>query len=146
MVLNGQDSECDKDKLTGVDSVPFNRNPNSDNELAIKKDIDDSLGEGTILRFDQSLQNYLEASVGKSVYFLAKYDRIQKTVISFVNFPNTGGYLLQQWFLKRKDKYNKGKTSSLKRSTRTNSPTTNTGATPMKSIGDLFMYIEKKRK
>ena len=47
-------------KLTNLDSVQLNRNPSSDNKLANKEFTDDSLGEGTLLRFNQTLQNYLK--------------------------------------------------------------------------------------
>ena len=62
-VFNDQDNEFDKHKLTSLDSVSVNRNPNSDNELANKIYIDDSIGKVTIVRFNQTLQNYLKVSV-----------------------------------------------------------------------------------
>ena len=35
----------------------FLKNPTSDNELLNKKNVDESIGEGSILRFNQNLQN-----------------------------------------------------------------------------------------
>ena len=75
-VFNDQDNEFDNNKLTNLDSVTVNRNSNLDNELANKKYIDDSIGEGTIVRFSQTLQNHLKVSVGNDTYNLTKYDRI----------------------------------------------------------------------
>ena len=69
----------------------------SDNELSTKKDIDDELDENTILRFNQTLQNYLKVSVGNDMYNLTKYHKIQITDTTIIKYPNSGGYLLQQW-------------------------------------------------
>ena len=71
-VFNDQDNEFDNNKLTNLDSVTVNRNPNLDNELANKKYIDDELDKNTVLRFNQTLQNYLKVSVGKDTYNLTK--------------------------------------------------------------------------
>ena len=54
-VFNDQDNEFDNNKLTNLDSVTVNRNPNLDNELASKKYIDDELDKNTVLRFNQTL-------------------------------------------------------------------------------------------
>ena len=59
MVKNNQDNDLNDNKLPHLDSVTVNRNPSSDNELANKKYIDESIGEGTILKFSQMLTNYL---------------------------------------------------------------------------------------
>ena len=58
-VFNDQDNDCDNYKLTNLDSVTVNRDPNVDNELSKKKYVYDSIGDGTILRFDQTLETYL---------------------------------------------------------------------------------------
>ena len=55
---------------------------------------------------------------------------------------NTGGYLLQQWNIKCNDKKNSGKITNFIKSTKTNSPTRNSGATSLPPIGKAFMYIE----
>ena len=56
IVKNNQDNDFKDNKLTNLDSVSVNRNPISDNELGNKKHIDDSIEEGTILRFNQTLK------------------------------------------------------------------------------------------
>ena len=56
-VFDDQNTEFDNFKSTNLDSVTVNRVPISDNELVTKKYIDDSLGEGTLLRFNQTLEN-----------------------------------------------------------------------------------------
>ena len=52
---------------TNLDCVSVNRNLSSDNELAKKKYVVDSLGSGNILQFNQALQNYLKVSIGNDV-------------------------------------------------------------------------------
>ena len=67
-VFNDQDSEFDNNKLTNLDSITVNRNPNLDNELSNTKYVDDSIGEGFILRFNRTLENYLKVSFGNDTY------------------------------------------------------------------------------
>ena len=110
--------------------------------MANKKYIDESLGSGNILRFNQTLQNYLKQSVGNDTYNLNKYDKIQIADTTTTKSPNTGGYHQQQWNMKCKDKNNNGKIQKFIKSTETNSPTSLPGATSSSPIGDSFMYIE----
>ena len=63
-MFSDQDNERDNYKLTNLDSVTVNKNPNLDIELTIKKCIDDSLGEGTIVRFNKTIENFLKVTVG----------------------------------------------------------------------------------
>ena len=92
-VFNDQNNEFENDKLTNLDIVTVNRNLSSDNELSNKKFVDDSIGEGTLLRFYQTLENYLKVSVGNNPYNLTKHDKIQITDTTIIKYPNTGGYL-----------------------------------------------------
>ena len=63
-VFNDQDNEIDNNKLTNLDSITVNGDPSSDNEPPCKKYIDDSIGKGTIVRLNETLENYLKVSVG----------------------------------------------------------------------------------
>ena len=94
-VFNDQDNEFDNNKLTNLDSVTVNRNPISDNELSNMKYIDDELDNNTIIRFNQTLENYLIVSVGNVTYYITKYDKIQITDTTIMKYPSSGGYLLQ---------------------------------------------------
>ena len=141
-MFNDQDNEFDNNKLTNLDNITVNRNPSSDNELSSKKYVDDSIGEGTIVRFNQTLENYLKVSVGNDTYNLTKYDKIHITDTTIIKYPNTGGYLLQNWVIKCNDKNNNGKIQNFIKSTKTNSPTGYSGATSLPPIGNSFMYIE----
>ena len=142
IVKNNQDNDLNDKKLTNIDSITVNRNPSLDNELANKKYIDDSIAEGTLLRFNQTLTNYLKLSVGNDTYNLTKYDKIQLTDTTVMKAGNSGGYLLQNWNIRCNDKNNNGKISNFIKSTKTNSPTGGSGATSLPPIGTAFMYIE----
>ena len=141
-VFNDQDSEFDNNKLTNLDSITVNRNPNLDNELSNKRYVDDSIGEGTILRFSQTLENYLKVSVGNDTYNLTKYNKIQFLDTTEIKYPNIGSDLLQKWNIKCNNKNNQSRISDFIKSTKTNSPTGHSGATTLPPIGNSFMYIE----
>ena len=100
LVKNNQDKYFNDKKVIISGSITVNRDPGSDNELANKKYVDDSIGEGTIVRFNQTRQNYLKVSVGNDTYYLTKLDIIQITDTTITKYPNTGGYLLQNWVKK----------------------------------------------
>ena len=108
IVKNNQDNDFNDNKLTNIDSITINGNPISDNELSNKKYIDDELEKNTILRFNQTLENYLKVSVGNDTYNLTKFNKIQITHTTNIQFPNVGRYLLQNWFIKCNDKNNNG--------------------------------------
>ena len=141
-VFNDQDNGFDNNKLTNLDSVIVNRNPNLDNELANKKYIDDELDKITVLRFNQTLQNYLKVSVGNDSYNHTKYDKIQITDTTEMRYPNIGSDLLQKWNIKCNNKNNVSKVGDFLKSTRNTSPTGHSGATSLPPIGNSFMYIE----
>ena len=141
-VFNDQDNEFDNNKLTNLDSITVNRDPSSDNKLANKYYIDDSIGEGTIVRFNQTPQNYLKLSVGNDTYNPTNYDKIQITDTTVIKYPITGRYLLQNWVLECNDKNHNGKIQNFIKSTQTNSPTGYSGAESSSPIGNSFMYIE----
>ena len=138
-VFSDQDNEFDNNKLTSLHSITVNRDSSSDNELACKKYIDDSIGEGTKVRFSRTLENYLKVSVGNDTYNLTKYEKIQITDTTIIKYPKTGGYLLQNWGIKCNEKNNNGKIQNLIKSTKTNSPTGYSGATSLPPISNSFM-------
>ena len=142
LVKNNQDNDLNDKKLINIDSIQVNRNPSLDYELANKKYIDDSIAENTLLRFNQTLTNYLKVSVGNDIYHLTKYNKYYLNDITSMISPNSGGYLLQRWVIECKDKNNSGKVSNFIKSTRTRSPTDDSGSTSLPPIGRAFMYIK----
>ena len=95
-----------------------------------------------MLRFNQTLSNYLKVSVGNDNYNLTKYDKIQITDITEMRYPNIGSDLLRKWKIKCNNKNNQSRITDFIKSTITNSPTGYSGATILPPIGNSFMYNE----
>ena len=74
LVKDNQDNNFIDNKLTNINSITINNNPTDNNHVSNKKYIDDELDKNTIVRFNQTLQNYLKISVGNDTYNLTKYD------------------------------------------------------------------------
>ena len=55
---------------------------------------------------------------------------------------NAGAYLLPYWKIICNDKNNNGKIKNFIKSTKTNSPKGDSGATTLPPIGSAFMYVE----
>ena len=106
---NNEDNDLNDKKITNLDSVVVNREPTSDDELANKKCVDESLSSSNILRFYQTLQNYVKVSVGNDTYNLTKYNKTKLTDTTIIKYPKSGGYLLEQWNTKCNDKNIAGK-------------------------------------
>ena len=142
LVKNNQDNDFNDNKLTNIDSITNNRNPTADNEVSKKNYIGDELDEETIVRFNQTLQNYLKVSVGVDTCNLAKYDKRNITDITEFRNPNTGQILLQKWMLKCLKKSYNAKVNTFLKSTTNTSRTADSGAKSPPSIGRAFMYVE----
>ena len=67
---NNRDNDFNDKKLTNINSIIINKNPSLDSEVSNKNYIDDELNENTIVRFNQTLQNYLKVSVGNDIYII----------------------------------------------------------------------------
>ena len=61
-VFDDQYNDFDNDKITNLDSITVNGNPSSDNKVSNNNCVGDLIGEGTIARFNQTLENYLKVS------------------------------------------------------------------------------------
>ena len=68
IVKNNQDNDLNDNKLTNINSITIKNNPTDNNHISNKKYIDDELDKNTIVRFNQTLQNYLKISVGNDTY------------------------------------------------------------------------------
>ena len=75
LLENNQDDDFNQKKIN-LDSITIKRNAFSDNEVSNKIYIDDELDKNTIVRFNQTSQNYLKVSVGNNTYNLTKYKKI----------------------------------------------------------------------
>ena len=139
LVKNNQDNDLNDNKLTNLNSITVNRDPVSDNEVSNKKYVDNELDKNTILRFNKTLQNYLKVSVGNDIYNLAKYDKIHLIDITEMRYPNVGITLLPKWKIRNLNKINGGKLGNFLKSTISESPTSQKGATELPPIGNSFM-------
>ena len=142
-VFNNQDIEFDNNKLTNVDSITVNRDPSLENELSNKKYFDDSVGEGTTLRFNQTIQNLLKVTVGNDVKNLTKYDKIQTIDTTEIKFRNIGSDLLQKWNIKCNIKNNNSKVGDFIKSTTTNSPTSHSGASSLPPLSVMHSCMKR---
>ena len=141
LVKNNQGNDFNDNKLTNINSITINNNPTDDNHVSNKKYIDDELDKNTLVRFNQTLQNYLKATVGNDSYNLIEYNKFLLTDTTVMKAGNTGGHLLPYWKILCNDKNNSGKISNFIESTKTKSPTADSGAASLPPTGNAFMYI-----
>ena len=80
-----------------MDSIIVNGNPSSDNALAKKNNLDDSLGGNNTLSFNQTLENCIRVSVGSDVYNLSKHDKNQIMVTTISKTGKIGTDILPYW-------------------------------------------------
>ena len=95
-----------------------------------------------MLRFDQTIENYLKVSVGNDTYKLTKLDEMQIPDTTEIKFPIISIDLLQKRYIECNNKNNNSKVGNFTKSTVTNSPTGYSGSTSLPLIGNSFMYIE----
>ena len=81
-------------------------------------------------------------SVGNSTYNLTKYDKIQITDITEIRYPSSGASLLQKWKNRNNNVNGDMKIGKFSKSTKTSSPTPDSGATGLPQIGNSFMFVE----
>ena len=72
---------------------------------------------------------------GNAEYDVAKYDRKQIVYRTVIKYRRRSGVFLQQWTIKCGDKKINGKTQKFSKSSKTSTPTPNTGATVLSPIG-----------
>ena len=144
LVKNNQNNNMNNKKLTNLDAVKINREPNLDYEVANKKYVDDSIGGGknNVLKYNQSLENYLKVSIGNDTYNLTKYNKIQLTDETVRREGNSGQDALPKWKILSNNKSGYNKITRFIKTTRSSSPTGHSGATSLPPIGTSFMYIE----
>ena len=126
-----KDNDFNDNKITNLDKFTVNIHTSSDNELSNKIYVDDSIGGKKILGFNQALQNYLKVSIGKDIYNINKYDKKQIFDITVLKLPNSCRDLPLHWVSKCNNENNISNKKSFKKSTKTTSPTENSGTTSL---------------
>ena len=143
VVKNNQNIDFNDNKLMNINSITINNNPTDDNHVSNKKYIDNQLDKDTIVRLnDDSNDRSLKVYINNSSYNLQIYNEILLTDTTIMKHPNNSGYLLSTWRIYCNDRNNNGKLQNFVKSSKTTSPTNNSGATVIPPIGDSFMYID----
>ena len=143
LVKNNQNNDFNDNKLTNINSITINKNPTNNNHVTNKKYIDDALDKNTIVRLnDNSNDRYLQVRINNTSYNLQIYNKTQIIDTTKILFPNTGHDLLQNWKIVVNNKNGEGTPFEFIKSTKTSSPTPNSGASNLPPIGNSFMFIE----
>ena len=143
LVKNNKDNDLNDNKLTNINSITINNNPTDDNHVSNKKYVDEVLDKNTIVRLnDDSNDRYLQVHINNTAYNLQIYNKTQIIDTTKLIFPNTGTDLLQNWKIICNNRLGEGTPSDFVKSTKTISPTSQSGATSLPPIGTCFMYIE----
>ena len=137
-ILKDQDNDFYDNKTTKRDSITIEKEIKLQ---MIKKYVNERLENGSIFRFNQTLENYLKNPVD-TVKNHRKNTREQNTDTTVINYVISDGYLLQQGILKGNDEKYAGKVTTFLGATKSNSPTAKSEATDLLPVVDSFMYIE----
>ena len=143
IVKNNQDNDFNDNKLTNINSITITNKPSDNNHVSNKKYIDDQLDKSTLVRLnDNSNDKYLKVNINNLTYNVQIYNKKLLPDTTIIKYPNFSAYLLTAWRILCNDRYNNGKRQNFIRSTKTTSPTGNSGAIVTPPIGDSFNYIE----
>ena len=143
IVKNNQNNDLTNNIITNVRSVQINDSSTNDNHVINKKYVNDELDSNTIVRLNEdSNDRYLQVHVQNIPYNVQIYDKTQIIDTTRMICPNTGNELLQKWKIVCNNRHGEGKPSDFIKSTKTKSPTGQSGGTSLPPIGNAFMYIE----
>ena len=95
------------------DRISKNRGHNLDKELTTKKYVVDSMGKITVLKFNQTLEHYIEIYVGNFDYNLTEKLNVQYIDTTVFKVPNQRFELQESWNKRCDDRTNNGKVSIL---------------------------------
>ena len=143
IVKNIQNNDFNNNIISNVRSIQINNLPANDNEVIYKKYLNDVLDTNTLVRLnDDSNDRYLQVHVQNVPYNLQIYNKTQIIDTTKLIYPNSGNDLLQNWKIICNIRHGEGKPDDFIKSTKTKSPTGQSGATSLPSKGNCFMYIE----
>ena len=142
-VRNNQDNNFNDNKLTNINSITINNNATDYNHVSNKKYVDNQLEKNTIVRLNDDSNNiYMQLRINNTPYNPQIYNKILLTDTTIIKFPNNGDSLLANFRIFCNDRNNNGNVQNFVRSTKTASPTSNSGAIVPPPIGDSFIYFE----
>ena len=143
LVRNNQSNNFNNNIISNIQSIEINNDPTNNKHGINKKYLDDKLDNDTIIRLnDNSHNEYLKVQINNNFYNLQIHNKIQITDVTKILFPNTGHDLLPKWRIVCNNRFNSSIPTDFIKSTITNSPTGQSGATVIPPIGNAFMYIE----
>ena len=143
LVKNNQNNNFNNNIISNIQSIEINNDPTNNKHGINKKYLDDKLDNDTIIRLnDNSHNEYLKVQINNNFYNLQIHNKIQITDVTKILFPNTGHDLLPKWRIVCNNRFNSSIPTDFIKSTITNSPTGQSGATVIPPIGNAFMYIE----
>ena len=87
IIFGDQDNEFDNIKLSNLVKNTVKSNSTTDNGLSNKNYVDDKLNKDTILRFKQTLQNYLKVSDGDDISNLNNTKKEQTVDTTIIKYP-----------------------------------------------------------
>ena len=138
-----QNNDFNNIKITNVRSFQIIDRPANDNDAMYKKYLVDEIDSNTIVRVnDNSNDRYLQVQVNNIPYNLQIYNKTQILDSTKMMIPNTGHDLFQNWKIICNNRNGEGRPSDFIKSTKTNSPTGNSGATSWPPIGNAFVVVE----
>ena len=143
LVKNNQDIDFNDNKLTNINSITIINNPTDNNHVTNKKYVDNQIDKNTIVRLnDDSNDRYLQVRINNTAYNLQIINKILLADTTIIKFPNNGDSQLPKWRILCNERNNNANIQKFIRSTKTSSPTINSGAIVSPPIGNAFMYIE----
>ena len=129
-----------------IENVRFmciNQEPQVDCHPLILSYFNKHLDESSILRLnDDSNESYLQVRQGKTAYNLQIYNKTQLIDTTEIIYPNTSHDLLYKWAIMCNNIHGEGKPQDFLKSTKTKSPTGDSGPESIAPIGTAFMFTE----
>ena len=143
ILKNNQHNDMNNYTITNVNNIQINNTPTQNDQVTNKKYMDDKIDNTSVVRLNDDSNNiYLQVRVLNTAYNLQLFSKAQIIDTTVIQSPNTGGYALQNWLIKCSDKNGSGKITNFIKTTKTNSPTGDAGATTLPPISNSFLYIE----
>ena len=143
LITNTRNNDMKAKILTNVNFLQVNYDPQIKTHVVTRRYFDRMVDKNTILRLnDDSYERFWQTRVGKTAYNLQIYNKTQIIDVTVLVYPNTGHGLLYKWAIICNNKHGEGEPQDFLKSTKTNSPTSHSGATSLSPIGTAFMYVE----
>ena len=102
--MNDQCNDVKENKLTNVKTITINNNNTSKQQATKNKYVDDNIRSGTVFIFNATVEKYSKVTVIDLVQNHRQKNGGQIIGTTKIKDPKRGGYLLDQWITRCKDK------------------------------------------